>query len=80
MAAKVRWDRGSWWVFTHFAGRRKKKRIGPTKADKRQAVQIARKIDAALALGTFRLESERALPCDVDRRGFRRIVGDRPRS
>ena len=66
MAAKVKWDRGAWWVFTHFAGGRKKKRIGPTKADKRQAVQIARKIDAALALGAFRLEPERALPCDAE--------------
>ena len=66
MAAKVKWDRGAWWVFTHFEGRRKKKRIGPTKADRRQAVQIARKIDASLALGTFRLEPDRALPCDVE--------------
>ena len=53
MAAKVKWDRGAWWVFTHFDGRRKKKRIGPMKADKRVAEQIARKVNAALALGTY---------------------------
>ena len=66
MAAKVKWDRGAWWVFTHFKGRRKKKRIGPTKADKRQAEQIARKIDAALALGAFPSESARMLPCATE--------------
>jgi integrase len=34
-------------------GKRKKKRVGPTKADKRRAEQIAEKINAALILGTF---------------------------
>ena len=50
MAAKIKWDRGAWWVFTHYDGRRKKKRIGPTKADKRRAERIAEKIDAKLVL------------------------------
>ncbi len=68
MAAKVKWDRGAWWVFTHFEGRRKKKRIGRSKAEKRQAEEIARKINANLALGTFKPEPERALPCDAELR------------
>jgi hypothetical protein len=54
MAAKVKWDREAWWVFTHYEGKRKKKRVGPTKADKRDADKIARQINAALALGTFK--------------------------
>ena len=40
MAAKVRRERGAWWIHVHFAGRRKKKRVGPTKADKREAEMI----------------------------------------
>ena len=40
MAAKVKWDRGAWWVFTHFEGKRTKKRVGATKIDKRQAVDV----------------------------------------
>jgi len=53
MAAKVKWDRGAWWVITHYEGRRKKRRVGPTQAQKREAEEMARKINAALALGTF---------------------------
>lgn len=71
MASKVRFDRGAWWVFTHHRGTRKKKRVGPTKADKRQAEKIAEKINAAIALGTFSTAPEaetRALPCDAELR------------
>ncbi len=60
MAAKVKWDRGAWWVFTHYEGKRKKKRIGATKAHKREAEEIARKINGALALGTFAPQREEA--------------------
>ena len=68
MAAKVKFDRGAWWVFTHYQGKRKKKRVGPTKANKREAEEIAKKINAALALGTFRTgaEESKPLPCDVE--------------
>ena len=70
MAAKVKWDRGAWWVFTHYQGKRKKKRVGPTKVHKREAEQIARKINGALALGHFQpdRESEKPLPCDAELR------------
>ena len=68
MAAKVKWDRRAWWVFTHYDGKRKKKRIGTSKADKRRAEQIAHKINAALALGTFRPDPPSALPCDAELR------------
>ena len=66
MAAKVKWDRGAWWVFTHYQGKRKKKRIGPTKADKRNAEKIAKKIDAALALGAFRPSDSRECTLTVE--------------
>jgi hypothetical protein len=46
MAAKVKWDRDAWWVFTHYDGKRRKKRVGPTKADKRDADKIASQISA----------------------------------
>jgi integrase len=70
VAAKVKFDRGAWWVFTHYQGKRKKKRVGPTKANKREADQIAKQINAALALGTFRAgaEDSKPLPCDVELR------------
>lgn len=50
MAAKVRFDRGAWWVFVHHAGRRTKKRFGATAADKRMAESYAAKVEAALVL------------------------------
>ena len=49
MAAKVKRDRDAWWVVTHYEGKRRKKRVGSTKAKKREAEQIAKKINAALA-------------------------------
>lgn len=70
MAAKVKWDRDAWWVFTHHNRKRTKKRIGPTKADKRHAEEIARKINAALALGTFPTNNgkKHPIPCDAELR------------
>ncbi len=65
MAAKVQWYREAWWVQTHHQGKRK--RVGPTKSDKRQAVKIAEKINATIALGTFAHEArtaEKSLPFD----------------
>lgn len=62
MAAKVKWDRGAWWVITHYHGKRKKRRVGPTKSDKREADEIARKVNAALTLGAFPKEDEEPMP------------------
>jgi hypothetical protein len=74
MAAKVKWDRGAWWVFTHYEGKRKKRRVGPTKAHLREAEGIARKINAALALGTFASAREisKPLSCDGELRRWHR--------
>ncbi len=58
MAAKVKWDRGAWWVVTHYQRTRQKNRVGPTKAHRREAEQIAKKVNAALALGTFKPHGE----------------------
>ena len=70
MAAKVQWMRDSWWVITHYEGKRKKRRVGATAAHKREAEEMARKINGALALGTFApdREREKALPCDAELR------------
>ena len=70
MAAKVKWDRGAWWVVTHYEGRRKKRRVGSSKSHKREAEEMARKINGALALGTFGAahEAQELLPCDVELR------------
>jgi len=62
MASKVKWEREAWWVFTHYEGKRRKKRVGSTKAHKREAEQIAKKINAALALGQFKPDSEERTP------------------
>ena len=78
MSSKVVWYRGSWWVRTHWAGTKKKERkIGPTKADRREAERIARQINAALATGTFEPDPkpERALPFDVQIREWHARYG-----
>jgi len=65
MAAKVKFERGAWWVFTHYDGKRTKKRVGSAKKDNARAEKIAEKINAALALGTFRPRgAEKPLPTD----------------
>ncbi len=70
MAAKVQWYREAWWVTTHARRKRWRKRIGPTREDKRQAEEIARKLNAALTLGTFTPDpdEEKPLPCDAELR------------
>src|SRR3990172_6969838 len=59
MAAKVKWYRGAWWVDVQEDGKRKKKRVGPTKADKRLAEDLAKKIQAKLVLGEFAVSEEK---------------------
>jgi integrase len=69
MAAKVKWDRGAWWIITHHKGDRTVRRIGPTNDDKRQAEQIKKKINAAITLGSFGKTSPKdldPLPCDEE--------------
>ena len=70
MSAKVQFDRGAWWVITHHEGKRRRRRLGPSKADKRAAEEIAKKINAAIALGTFAPDRprEKPLPCDAQLR------------
>src|SRR5262245_1187689 len=70
MSAKVKMYRGAWWVDVHDGGKRRKKRIGPTAADKRQAEEIAKKINAGLVLGAVGLGRSQApaLPCGAELR------------
>ncbi len=74
MAAKVVWYRNSWWVRTHAAGKKHDRKVGPTKAHKREAGEIARKINAALALGQYEPKgrTEKPLPCDIALRQWHR--------
>jgi hypothetical protein len=67
MAAKVVWYRDAWWIRVHHKGRKKDRRIGPTKADKKQAGEIAAKLNAALALGQYSATAaqDEPLACDV---------------
>ena len=66
MAAKVRHLQGAWWVVTHHQGTRNEKRVGPTKAHKREADRLAKQVNAALITGTYRQaeNEEAALACD----------------
>ncbi len=67
MAAKVQLYRGAWWVMTHANGKRHRKRVGPKANDKRIAEDIAKKINAALALGTFnptQREEQKPIPTE----------------
>jgi integrase len=75
VAAKVRWYRDAWWVRTHHQGKRYDRRIGPTKADKRAAEEIARKVNATLALGTFdpRPEEDAPVPLGPHLREWHRL-------
>ena len=67
MASKVVWYREAWWVRTRWEGNKKRdRRIGPTKEHKREAAEIARKINAALALGTFEPDREETKPLACD--------------
>ena len=64
MGAKVVWYREAWWVRTHYQGRKRDRRFGPSKTDKRHAEEIARKVNAAIELGSFELgAAPKPLPC-----------------
>jgi hypothetical protein len=67
MAAKVVWYREAWWVRTRWDGDKKRdRRIGTTREYKREAEEIARKVNAALALGTFAPDRDELKPLACD--------------
>ena len=69
MASKVVWYRGAWWVRTRWGGDKKRdRRIGPNREHKREAQEIARKINGALALGSFSPDRDdmKPLACDEE--------------
>ena len=72
MAAKVVWYRDAWWVRVHHKGKKKDRRVGPSKADKRRAEALAEKVDAAITLGQFGVsrDSEKTIPFDVHVRAW----------
>ncbi len=66
MASKVVWYREAWWVRTRWGGNKKKdRRIGATRVHKREAEEIAKKINGALALGSFAPDAEQEKPLPV---------------
>ncbi len=54
MGVQVREKDGNWWVFINHQGKRKAKRIG----DRKTAVEVAKRLRAAIASKTFNLTSE----------------------
>lgn len=52
-------QKGEWWVFINHQGKRKAKKIG---RDKRLAQEVAKKIEAKLALGEFSLDEKKSIP------------------
>ena len=75
MASKVVWYRDAWWVRTRWGGNKKKdRRIGTTKANKREATAIAKQINKALALGAFELDkkADKPIPFDTHIRDWHR--------
>ncbi len=54
MGVRVREKDGSWWVFINHQGKRKAKKIG----DRKAALEVARKLEARLALGKLAILDE----------------------
>jgi integrase len=54
MGVRVKEKDGSWWVFINHQAKRKAKKIG----DRKTALDVAKRLRAALASGTFNLKSE----------------------
>lgn len=60
---EVCWYRDAWWVRIRWnANRKKDRRIGPSKTDKRAAEEIAKKVNAALVMGTFQPDALERVP------------------
>jgi integrase len=67
MGAKVKCIKGTWTVVVHHNRRRQMRAVGPLPRDRDRAEALARKVNAAIELGTFHLGDtvpKRALPCD----------------
>ncbi len=59
MAAKVKLERGAYWLVVHANGKRSKRRFGPTKDDKRRAEKAAEAANHMLALGQYEAQRKR---------------------
>ena len=53
MSSKVIKYRGAWWIRTHVHGAKSERRFGPTNEDKSAAKQVAKRINAKIALGEY---------------------------
>ena len=54
MGVRVRQKDSTWWVFINHQGKRKAKKIG----DRNAALEVARKLEARLALGNLSIQDE----------------------
>jgi len=68
LGAKVIYYRNAWWVRTHVGGQKIEKRFGPTLTDKRDAHDLAREINHAIALKQWPPKREEPLPIDFELR------------
>ncbi len=59
MAAKVKHERGAYWLVVHANGKRSKRRFGRTKSDKKRAEKAADEINHRLALGRYEPAAEK---------------------
>ena len=57
MGVKVRERKGAWWIVIDHRGMRNSKKIGPGAAGKKAAQEVAKKIQAHLALGESAFDS-----------------------
>jgi hypothetical protein len=68
VSAKLKKVDEDWVLVVHHAGRRTKRKLGSSLQDKREGEQLAKKINAMIALGQFNLKNpaDRPLRCDEE--------------
>ncbi len=67
MSAKVKHERGAYWLVVHDDGKRTKRRFGPAKADRARAEKAADEINHRLALGLYGARLDKPAPLPFDR-------------
>jgi hypothetical protein len=77
MGAKVKKVRNSWTVVIHRDRRRTMRAIGPTDDDRKRALSIAEKVNAAITLGQFGLDEpdRKPIPCGPELTRWIKVYG-----
>jgi hypothetical protein len=58
--------KSSWWVAIHHDGKRRMKRVGPTKADRHRAKKVAEQVNAAIIRSEYRPDQTGPEPLPFD--------------